>query len=231
MASAIPANSLPPRSIDMVAGIALVLSAILSLIAILHHPTLENVQGAEEAARAIHSLAGMDKLVHGALMVIFSVQAIGFYYFSARLGFDRPAVLVGFMAYAFGVIILFIPTTLDGFVTPDLTDACAASPHCGTLPSGVIGLIAIAIQDFTKISLVAMSLATLSWSVALVRFPGWMNRAAGCISFACGIAPLAVFGFFSVYLRPDNLAAIILAPLIWTLTAGALMLHQRILRA
>jgi hypothetical protein len=227
VASAVPAASLNPRSVDIVAGIALVLSAILSLIAILHHPTLATVQGAEEAARAIHSLAAMDKLVHGALMAIFSVQAIGFYYFSARLGFDRPAILAGFMAYALGTIILFIPTTLDGFVTPDLNDACMASPNCGTLPSGVIGLIAIAIQDFTMISLVATSSATLSWSTALVRFPGWMNRAAGCIGFACGVAPLAVFGFFSVYLRPDNLAAIVLAPLIWTLTAGALMFHQQ----
>jgi len=215
------------RSIDIVAGIALTLSAIVSLIAILHHPTLSGVHSGEETVRAVHALAGMDKLVHGTLMLIFSVQTVGFFHFSARLGFHRAGVVAGLMAYALGTVALFIPTTLDGFITPDLMDACAASPNCGVMPVALIQLVAIAIQDFTKISLVAISLATLCWSACLVGLPGWINRAAGGIGLICGLVPLAVFGLFSVYLQPNNLAEIMLAPLIWTLTAGALMLRRR----
>jgi hypothetical protein len=130
------------------------------------------------------------------------------------------------MAYAMGTVIMIIPTTLDGFITPDLSNACALSAECGVLPVAVIDLIAVAIQDFTKIALVALSLATLFWAVALVRLPDLISRAAGIAGLACGLVPLAVFGVFSIYLQPGNLAMVILAPLVWTLIAGGLLLRR-----
>lgn len=214
----------PANSTDKYAGFILAVTALLSLLAILHHPTLEGVHSAKETVDAIRALAGMDKLVHGTLMLIFSAQAIGFYYFCRQLGFGRLTVLAGFVAQMIGTVVLIIPTTLDGFVTPDLVDACARSAECGVLPKATIYLIAVAIQDFTKIALVAISLATLLWSLALITLPGMIHRAIGALGLLCGVGPIAVFALSSLTLQPDNLAAIMMAPIVWTLAVALLLI-------
>ena len=104
------------------------LPAVLSLILVLHHPALHGVQGASEVAQEINGMAKLDGVVHGGLMLLYSMQAIGFYLFSSRLGWRRPAAVAGFMAYAASVLLLVIPATLDGFVMPDIIARCIPSP-------------------------------------------------------------------------------------------------------
>ena len=201
------------------------MTALLSLLAVVHHPVLPPVHGAAETTQAIRALAGMDRLVHGSLMALFALQTVGFYYFSAGLGFQRPAALAGFVAYAAGALTMVIPATLDGFVTPDLMEECALASGCGAGQDAVIALIAAAIQDFTKIALAATALATLCWGSALIRRPGRVQRAAGFAGLACALAPLTLLALSRIHLGPSNLAVIIAAQLVWNLTAATAMLE------
>jgi hypothetical protein len=214
------------KAAESFAARLLMAAAVLSLVAVLHHPVLPPVHGAAETVQAIRSLAGMDRLVHGALIVLFALQTVGFYYFSAGLGFRRPVVMAGFVAYAAGALTMIIPATLDGFVTPDLVEECAIAARCGDGQGALITLIAVAIQDFTKIALAATSIAILCWGAALIGGAGRVQRVAGLVGLACALAPLTAFAVSRILLVPGNLAVIVAAQLVWNLAAATAMLAR-----
>jgi len=206
-------------------GVLLAMTGVLMLGLVLHHPTVEGRLSVQALSAAIQRVAGVDRFVHGMLMAIIGLQALGFYLFSARLGFRKPAVAAGFMAFAAGAVLMAVPTTLDGFVTPDFAAACLKLPGgCGAADVGALRLIGAMVQDFTKVALILMSTAAAAWGVALLPRPGWLNRLAGLAGLACGVAPAWVLLTASINLRPDNLALIIGAQVVWSLVASAVML-------
>src|SRR5579862_134333 len=72
--------------------------ALLALVMVLHHPTLDRgaIHDAAQTADAIVRLASVDRFVHGMLMLLYGLQTVGFFYFSQRLRFSRPLVAAGF---------------------------------------------------------------------------------------------------------------------------------------
>jgi hypothetical protein len=215
------------------AAACIALGAILALVMVLHHPTLDRsaVHDAADAARGIERLAPLDRLVHGMLMLLYWLQTAGFYYFARRLGFQRPAVLAGFMAYVAGALLLTIPATLDGFVTPDLPRLCGADGCVGAQLPG-IAVISIAIQDFTKVALVATAVATLSWAAALiVPRRGVSSLLLGILGLAGGGIPIGLIVFGGIVLTPATLGVLVMSQLVWNLgVAGWLVGDARLQR-
>ena len=206
-------------------GALLAVTAASTLILVMHHPVLHAHHDMAEIATGIGALARMDRIVHGGLMATFAVQALGFYIFSIRLGFRNPAVAAGFLAFAAGVVVMVVPTTLDGFVTPDLAAACQrAQGGCTVADASVLRLVAMMIQDFTKVALVSISLVTACWSLALIMRKGLASRSVGIIGVVCAALPASVLFFSDVYLQPGNLAGIIAAQVVWGLTVAGLMI-------
>lgn len=207
---------------DMIAAVLIGAGALLSLLVVLHHPALHDVHGALDTARAVQGVGDVDRLVHGSLLLLIAAQAIGFFYFTSRLGFRNPAAFAGFFSYAAGSVVMVIPAILDGFVTPDLADKCLKSTLCGASQFAAFPVIAVIIQDFTKAALVAMSLATLLWSIALLG-RGGVALGVGLAGLVCSIAPMAVLLLSDIYLRPGNLAAILMAQSLWNLSIAFVM--------
>jgi hypothetical protein len=211
------------------------LGTLLALVMVLHHPTLDRsaIHDAADAARDIARLAPLDRLVHGMLMLLYWLQTVGFYYFSRRLGFQRPAVLAGFTAYAAGTLLMAIPATLDGFVTSDLPRLCALEACSGSQLPG-IEIIAIAIQAFTKIALVATAIATLCWSGALLCWSGALifpRRGAsslllGIVGLASGGVPIALIVFAGIVLTPATLAIMVMSQLVWNLAVAGWLVND-----
>jgi len=215
----------PSRGARRFAGMLLVATGLLSLGLVMNHPSLGAHQGVQAAAVGIQAVARADRIVHGSLMAVFGLQALGFYIFSARLGFGRPAVPLGFLAFAAGAVVMIIPTTLDGFVTPDGAAACLkVAGGCAATDAGAFRLVAAMIQDFTKVALILLSVGTAGWGLALVSRGGWLSRLAGVVGLVCAVLPAWVLMTSEVYLRPGNLAEIIAAQVVWAVAAGALML-------
>ena len=79
---------------ERIAGWAIICAALLTLFAIAHHPTVHSVAPAQLLAR-IGAIAGHDRLIHGAIMTFLFALLFGFTVFSARLGLDRTAPLIG----------------------------------------------------------------------------------------------------------------------------------------
>jgi hypothetical protein len=220
-------TQVPDRTTTRLGGGLLAFTALMTMVLVMHHPVLTARYGVTAFAAGVRPLAQMDRIVHGGLMAIFSVQALGFYIFSQSLGLRRPAVAAGFMAFVAGVVVMAVPTTLDGFVTPDLAEACAQTQGgCTAADASVLRLVATMIQNFTKVALVSMCLGTGAWSLALLSSKGLLTRGIGIVGLICAAMPASVLFFSAVYLQPANLAKIIASEVIWTLVVAGLMIFR-----
>ena len=215
----------PGRAARYFGAVLLALTGLFTLALVLNHPVLAGRHDVKAVAVGIQALARVDRLVHGLLMVVLGLQAVGFCIFSARLGWRSPAAAAGFLAFAAGAVVMTIPATLDGFVTPDLAEACLKLPlGCGAPDAGAFRLVAVMIQDFTKLALILMAAAAAAWGLALLARPGWLSRVAGLIGLACAAAPTWVLLTSAILLQPGNLAQIMGAQVVWSLAAAAVLL-------
>ena len=216
-------TALPPSApgrapADTAAALVLAGAGLLSFAVVLHHPTLQGVHDAQGIAHAIHALGNRDRAVHGSLMALIALQTAAYWRFTVRLGPERPLALMGFVAYALATAMMMIPATLDGFVTPDLSDACLPASPCGGGREAMFALVSACIQDFTKLALAATSFAILFWAIAGVR--GRSGLATVLIGIVCAIPPLAVLWQSGLRLQPYNLALFLLGQVAWGLTAA-----------
>jgi len=219
----------PTWSINRLAGAVLALTAFLTLVAVLHHPMLHGPKNMNivEIARGLQAAAGMDRLIHGSLIGILSLQLVSLYVFSVGLGLRRPVIAAGFMAYAAGVVFMVIPSMLDGFVTPDLATACIARLHgCDATDVSVFTLVAVMIQNFTKVALVAMAMGIFCWSVALLLGRDWIDRASGILGIPLAATPLIIFMSSNIHLGPENLAGIIASQVTWNLLVAIHLIRK-----
>ena len=220
-----PDHEGPGRGARRFGAALLALTGLFTLALVLNHPVLAGRHDVKAVAAGIQALAAADRMVHGLLMVVLGLQAVGFFILSARLGWRSPAVGAGFTAFVAGAVVMTIPATLDGFVTPDLAGACLKLPMgCSATDAGAFRLVAVMIQDFTKLALILMSVAAAGWGLALVFRRGWLNRLAGAAALACGIIPAWVLLTSAINLRPANLAQIVAAQVVWSLVAAAVLL-------
>lgn len=216
------------RPCDVAAAGLLAVPAVLTLVLVMHHPVLRDGHDVASVVNGIGSLATMDRLVHGGLIVVLGIQTLGFYLFSAWLGWERPAVAAGFIGYAAGVLLMIVPATLDGFVTPDLAATCLTAPHgCGATDASVFRLVAIMIQDFTKLALVVMAAGITGWSVALLGGKTLPVRVGGIAGLVCAAVPVVILLSSSVTLKPGNLAGMIASQTVWSLLAAALLAARK----
>ncbi len=222
----IASSAIASRRNDLLAASLIGLTAVATLVLIMHHPVLRGPGDVAHEAAGIQALASADRMIHGRLMAVMFAQGVGFCLFSARLGLGQPAVVAGLLAFAGSVFVMTIPATLDGFVAPDLADACLASgQRCGAGDAPGFQVVAAMIQDFTKLSLVAAAIATLCWSFALADGKGVARRAAAVVGLACAAIPLWILLSSDLRLVPSSLARIIAAQVVWSLAVAALLVR------
>lgn len=218
------------RSGDRLAATLLAVPSLLTLVLVSHHPVL-GAHPAGGIAAGMAALAGMDKFTHGGLIATLGLQVLGFYLFSARLGWERPTVAAAFMAYAAGVVFMVIAATLDGFVTPDLVaGTCPPGSMTCANSNSVFHLVSVMIQDFSKLALVIMSVATACWAAALFAEKDAVDRGAAIIGIVCAIVPVAILLITGVRLRPGNLVGMVIAQVAWNLLAAMLMMRGRLVQ-
>ena len=162
---------LPPLRLNApVYGILLTVTTLLALVIVAHHP----VADVHDPSQGLHNLVAIgevDRWVHGALMAIVLLWAIGFSGFAWRLGIEHPAVMAGWLGYVLGCGFVVLAALVDGFIVPDLavrfTDQAA-------VPVGydLVIMCGIIIQALTKLGLVFMAVGILMWGHALMHHRG-----------------------------------------------------------
>ena len=154
---------------DLTAGLTLVFSALVSLIVVAHHPVIK-VRETDELFTQMVKKAFADRLVHGALIMLVIVQLFAFCRFARRQNIERTPVLLGFIFYSLGTVAMIGAALVDGFFLPEITASylhmSQASADAGL---ALLRFCSIAIQLFTKSSVLAISMAILLWSFSFVR--------------------------------------------------------------
>jgi hypothetical protein len=202
-------------------AVALILGSLGSVVTMIFHPTGQDLLGQpDEIARrneiitvAMHSLA------------LFSspVLFFGFFGLSRRLGFDHPLVAAALVSYGFALLGGTCAAVFNGLVAPVITrQILTADEHTGQLLRLILMNNTLMNQAFSKIYLIASSLAIIFWSARMIRNGGLARIAA---ALGCVIGLLSVLGLFSGHLRINahGFGLLIFGQMIWACLAAGFL--------
>jgi hypothetical protein len=220
-----PNDSTPPAAPGSpLAGAALILSAVVAVAAVAHHPTVSRAASGADVLAQIVRLRAVDEAVHAVVIVAACGLLFGLVGFAARRGLRNAAVLAGLVTYAIGTVFAIGAALIDGFLIPAIAARYATAPPARVDTAlQLLTVCATTIQIATKTWLLATSFAVLAWSAELIRH-GRMLRAIGAVGVVATAALLVVLAF-TANLSPHSLGLIVVLQTIWYVVIGALMIR------
>jgi hypothetical protein len=216
-----------PSTASRLAALALAMTSVLVLFALMHHPSIASTTGQQDTLQQIVALQGKDQLVHGTLIAMLAVLGWSFSVFGQRLGAQRPSVVAARNFYYLGCGALTIAMLFDGFILPHFATRFVG-PAAGDVGAVfvVLGFLGSVVQIFSKLGFLAMSIAILCWAFVLVRstcLPGWM-RIGGALGAAMSLIPALALGLASVRLAPATLLVTFAMYIFWNVIAAAILI-------
>ena len=220
-------RSMESPRIRAAAGIIIAAGALLTLVAVAHHPTVGHHAGPAAALAAIVRFAPTDRLVHGTLIAVVGALVYAFAVYTLGRGTGRPTALAGFVAYTLGSATTIIAASVDGFLVPEIAARYAGAPP-ETLPAATSLLIlcSLTIQVATKLGMAALGAGIVLWSADLVRETGAV-RAVGALGFAAAVASV-IAAFAGGALTPASLLLVVGAQAVWYVAVAALLIRGRV---
>lgn len=211
----------PLSSRQPILGGLLIAIAVLSLFAMLHHP-VAHTHGAQSHSEALVRIAGVARLVHGALIVLMIASLVLLAEFAtSRL--RRPALVrAGFVVYLLGTLLLAGAALVNGFVVPALAQSSAAAdPAINTAYALAWQLN----QALAGAGTIALAIGMAIWSCDLIRTRG-LARIAGAYGLVAGsgLAMALAAGWLQLDVAGMLLALALLA--VWQFAAGLLLLRE-----
>lgn len=158
---------------DRTVGIILLVTALLTVFSMAHHPTNAHA-------------ASMVYLVHGAMLILLSSMFFGLVYYSLRRGPGNIMVLAALVAYLLNYFAQVIAGTVNGFIVPQLAERGNAIPHEFFVAAWVTN------QAFAQLGTVATAVAFALWGLDILRNCQGMPRLVGAFGIVTGIVPLAI---------------------------------------
>jgi hypothetical protein len=198
------------KQADRIAGGALILASLLSVLAMAHHPVRVDPGG----------LVG---IVHGAMIVLMTVIAFGFAHFALRRGVARSAILAGLVAYLVGLVADLGAGTINGFVVP------ALAAHGAALSGRDVFLLAWeSNQALARLGVFATAAAFAFWSIDFLRRPGLEPKAIGGLGLLAGLVPAALLATGATDMHVAGAFAAYAAFAAWGVVVGVHMLRGRL---
>jgi hypothetical protein len=215
------------RDREVTAGLILISAALASVTAAAHHPVIK-AQGRDDLFAQIRESAVADRLVHGALIVCTIALLFALFRFAQRLGTQRTTVLLGLISYVFGAAAMISAALIDGFLAPEIGSsylrAASNTPDDGV---ALLRFCSIAIQVFTKTGVIAVSVAILLWSAALIR-AGREPLLAAVVGVAVVLLQVYVFMHSGPAITAHTIIPIVVSMAVWYFAIGLLLIAGRI---
>ncbi|HWF01206.1 MAG TPA: hypothetical protein VG248_15510 [Caulobacteraceae bacterium] len=210
-------------NVARVAGLLIASASLLSIIVILHHPSVQ-LSDAAHLIEQVRASAGLDRWVHGVLAVMFTALALAMVSLATAMGFGRASVLVGLAAYGLFCIFLCQAIELDGFVTPRLAERCPSSLEaCAAQLQPLFLLVSVQIETATRFALFAIALGIASFSLGLTAHGTW-GKSLGGLGMASAAAQLWLLFMAHSRLTPLSLVGLLAPQVVWHLAIAASML-------
>ena len=198
------------RPADRIAGGALILGALLSMLAMAHHP--EHVDP-----------GGLVGIVHGAMLVLMTVIAFGFTHFALRRGLARPAILAGLIAYLVSLVAHIGAGTINGFIVPALAMRGAdLSGH------DVFLLAWESNQALARLGVFATAAAFTLWSIDFLRRPGLEAKAIGGLGLLAGLVPAILLATGAINMHVAGAFAAYAAFAAWGVLVGQHLMRGQV---
>lgn len=160
------------------------------LIAVSHHPVAASHRGLEALA-SIAQVGTADRIVHGTLIGVIFVMIFAFTVYS--LGRSRLHLsALAWIAFFAGSMCIIGAALTDGFFVPTFAEHYQRTAPADLAPGlTVLSAAAVVIQVLTKFGFLAVSLATLTWSIDLVLDTG-TDRVIGLLGLVAAVAVAAL---------------------------------------
>jgi hypothetical protein len=198
------------RWADRIAGGALILGSLLSVLAMAHHP--DHVDP-----------GGLVGIVHGAMIVLMTVTAFGFAHFALRRGLARPAILAGLTAYLVGLVADIGAGPINGFVVP------ALAGHGAALSGRDVFLLAWeSNQALAGLGVFATAAAFTFWSIDFLGRPGLEPKAIGGLGLVAGLVPAALLATGAINMHVAGAFAVYAAFAAWGVLVGLYLLRGKV---
>lgn len=203
------------RNQDRIAGAALVLAALMTVLTMMHHPT-----------HVDPGAPGTNQLVHGMMIALIAITGFGFAHLAIRRGLGRPDVLAGGIFYAVAMFANVLAATINGFAVPSL----AKQLQSGLITDRSVFSLAWDLnQALAAIAVFAVGAAYLLWSVGLVARRGWVSRGLGVLGIAAGLAPPALLALGLLNMNVAGALIVYGLEAAWTLLAGLALWSGRLI--
>lgn len=206
------------------AAITLIVLALVSLFAMLHHPTI-GAHGPEAVLAEIQRERGLNGAVHGVMILVVLLYHWCFTVLSAWLGAARSAVALGQLALHLGLAAFVGAALVSGFVVPELGARIEADAQ--GLRTALLTLYATN-QALAKLGTVAFGAAICLWGVALCSStaPALRSRPAGAVGVLAGATMIVglLAGVWSLDVAGMTLVVVLLG--VWGCAAAWCLWHQ-----
>ena len=204
-------------------ALLLAVPALLTIVAVLHHPTLppDAVASHEQLAHGLQNLSTLNAVFHVGVMLLIGLQAMGLIYLAEAIGLRGLWVRAGLVFYGLGAALLFSAASTDGFAVAFLANRfdSAQLSDASTLSATLVSLSA-GIQGFTRSGLVNQAVAQLFLSVAV-----WLHfhalRGAASVGCLAALVLLAELLHDTNPIGPQQLGLLTLVTSVWYCGAAA----------
>ena len=208
-------------------GSFLLATAILTTVALTHHPSFGNRQPAD-VAKALAAGSAVNGAFHAFIIVMLGVLYLGLVGYSRRRGLESPLVLAGLVAATVGLAAETGAGLIDGFFVPMFGAHIArGNPALADQGMQVISAAALFLQILAKFGLVALSAAIVLWSIQLFDRDR-AHVALGLVGCVAGTLTIVLTSTIATTLDPHNVALVYGTPALWYAVAGILMIQRRL---
>jgi hypothetical protein len=203
-------------------ALGIVLAVLLMLVTVMHHPVARHANAAE-LVTGIAGQASSDRWVHGILAAAATVMTALMLSFAARLGLNRPHVLIGAVSSGLALVLICQAVLLDGFIAPALATPCVSSSgQCARDAQVLLGYGALQIEFLTRVGLFALASATALWACDLV-FRKNGARIAGALGLTSAAVQFGILIMGRERLSPHSLAFVVAAQALWYLSVASVI--------
>lgn len=212
----------PPR----LAGFVLIAVSILGLLAMSHHPTVSS-QSIDQAFIEIGHERGINRAVHGFMIIVVALYYWAFCVFSAWLGPSRSSVGLAHTAVGFATATMTGAAIVSGFVVPEFASYVLAGDVAPADPRTLLSLLHSSNQALAKIGSVAYGAAILAWGIALCRADARFAKAFGWLGIVSGttLSAVIVSGHLSLNVAGMTAIAVVLGA--WASGVGIMLIKAR----
>jgi hypothetical protein len=196
------------RNADRIAGGALIGAALLSVLAMAHHPSSANP-------------GAIGPIVHGTMIVLLAITFYGFAHFGLRRGVGKPAILAGLVAYAINLFATIGAAAINGFVVTALATR-------GIANRDIFLLAWESNQALAGIGVFATGIAFGLWSVDFLRRAGLEAKAIGALGLLAGLAPAALLGIGAIRMDVAGAGLAYAAFAVWGAIVGQHLIRGKL---